>query len=106
MFIIYAVKYVLFSLLLYLLLVSERMGNCHPSKKYTSNNQEESYSRNSTHLSKNIDDQVLVPKENPIQEDYVIFNNKKLGSGCNGEVLLCQHRITKKKFALKVILQY
>ena len=41
-------------------------------------------------------------KTHPIENDYVIFDTKKLGSGMNGDVYMCQNRITKTKYALKV----
>ena len=48
---------------------------------------------------------ILKTRQNTITDDYDLLtkNPKILGSGINGKVLLCQHKITKKKFDLKVI---
>lgn len=47
---------------------------------------------------------ILKTKQNFITDDYEIFskNPKVLGTGINGKVVVCQHKITKKKHALKV----
>lgn len=43
---------------------------------------------------------ILVTKTNPINDDYTILKN--IGEGANGKVLLCQSKIDKAKYALKV----
>ena len=47
---------------------------------------------------------ILITKQNAITEDYDLLskNPKVLGTGINGKVILCQNKITKKKYALKV----
>ena len=44
----------------------------------------------------------LTPKKYPITSDYILFAKNELGTGINGKVLLCQHKLTRKKYALKV----
>lgn len=47
---------------------------------------------------------ILKTKQNLITDDYDLLtkNPRVLGTGINGRVTLCQHKGTKKKFALKV----
>ncbi len=45
---------------------------------------------------------VLVTKTTPFTNEYVVLEKRQLGVGVNGKVLLCQHKTTKKKYALKV----
>jgi hypothetical protein len=45
----------------------------------------------------------LRPKTNPIYEDYLISRDV-LGVGISGKVLICTHKQTQVKYALKVIL--
>nr|XP_047142167.1 MAP kinase-activated protein kinase 5-like [Hydra vulgaris] len=42
-------------------------------------------------------------KTTPIEADYIIFWNKKLGSGISGPVRICQSRTTNEKFAFKCL---
>lgn len=44
---------------------------------------------------------ILKSKITPFENDY-IYLNRKLGSGINGEVVLCLNKLDKKKYALKV----
>ena len=46
---------------------------------------------------------VLVTKTTPINNEYILSEKRFLGKGVNGNVLLCQHKTTKQKYALKVI---
>ncbi|XP_057295950.1 MAP kinase-activated protein kinase 5-like [Hydractinia symbiolongicarpus] len=48
--------------------------------------------------------QDLVIKSNPIEEEYTISWNKKLGSGISGPVRICKKRATGEEFALKCLL--
>ena len=57
---------------------------------------------NSLDTTTNTNINTLIAKLYPIENDYVIFYNKKLGMGCNGDVLLCFNILNKKKYALKV----
>ena len=43
----------------------------------------------------------LIPKSNCIYQDYEV-TNEVLGAGVSGKVLACIHKITRKKYALKV----
>ena len=43
----------------------------------------------------------LIPKSNCIYQDYEV-TNEVLGNGVSGKVLACIHKITRKKYALKV----
>lgn len=43
----------------------------------------------------------LVPKTNSIYDDYLI-TDEVLGTGVNGSVLACIHKLTNVKYALKV----
>jgi len=45
----------------------------------------------------------LVVKTTPIEDDYIVFWNKKLGSGISGPVRICQHRISGEQYALKCL---
>ncbi len=82
------------------------MGNKHAN---SSHKRSKSFKQISKHInegfkiasSNNSNQQVLVTKTNPFEEDYTTLN-KKLGSGFNGEVVLCQNRLDKNKYALKV----
>ena len=49
---------------------------------------------------------ILRTKQNLITDDYELYskNPKILGTGINGKVVICQHKSTKKKYALKVII--
>ena len=46
---------------------------------------------------------VLVTKTTSINDNYILYENVVLGEGGNGKVLMCMHKNTKKKYALKVI---
>ncbi|XP_066927972.1 MAP kinase-activated protein kinase 5-like [Clytia hemisphaerica] len=46
----------------------------------------------------------FVIKTNPIEEEYQVFWNKKLGSGISGPVRICQKRSTGEDFAFKCLL--
>jgi hypothetical protein len=43
---------------------------------------------------------ILTTKTYPIENDYIVL--KSIGEGMNGKVHLCQNKIDRKKFALKV----
>jgi len=43
----------------------------------------------------------LQPKKTPINDDYSL-SNKVLGLGINGKVVVCHHKATGRKCALKV----
>jgi serine/threonine protein kinase len=43
---------------------------------------------------------ILTTKTHAIENDYVVL--KAIGEGMNGKVHLCQNRVDKKKYALKV----
>ena len=47
---------------------------------------------------------ILRTKQSLITDDYdlLIKNQRILGTGINGKVTLCQHKATKRKYALKV----
>lgn len=44
----------------------------------------------------------LKTKENSILDDYIVYGNEILGEGVTGQVILCEHRQTHIKYALKV----
>ena len=46
---------------------------------------------------------VLVTKTTSINDNYILYENVVLGEGGNGKVLMCMHKKTKKKYALKVL---
>ncbi len=80
------------------------MGNKHGTHKRS-----KSFKHITKHLndgfkiasSNNSNQQILITKTNSFEDDYIILN-KKLGSGFNGEVVLCQNKLDKQKYALKV----
>eukprot|EP00128_Syssomonas_multiformis_P013257 Colp12_sorted_trinity150504_noHs@17126 len=45
---------------------------------------------------------VLIPIKTPIHKDYIV-TSQSLGVGVNGKVLLCIHKNSKQKFALKIL---
>lgn len=45
-------------------------------------------------------------KKYSLDRDYAVLPNEVLGLGINGKVLACKHRISGKKFALKVSLAF
>lgn len=55
---------------------------------------------NSNLNSVRVNSNILVTRTNPINDDYVILKN--IGEGANGKVFLCQNKMDKTKYALKV----
>jgi hypothetical protein len=45
---------------------------------------------------------VLVTKTIPFTDEYTLLEKRQLGSGINGNVLLCQNKKTNQRYALKV----
>ncbi len=46
---------------------------------------------------------ILVTKTTAITDDYILLTKREIGSGISGKVILCQHKVTKIKYALKKI---
>ena len=46
---------------------------------------------------------VLVTKTTAITDDYTLLMKREIGNGVSGKVILCQHKVSKKKFALKKV---
>jgi hypothetical protein len=80
------------------------MGNCQGKNSFgLSKKRKKPQPSNNDPVYKSINAYSLFnTKNHPIENDYLIFYTKKLGSGMNGDVYMCQNRITKTKYALKV----
>ena len=46
---------------------------------------------------------LLVTKRHLISVDYKLYKDQIIGNGVSGPVIVCQHKKTHKKYALKVI---
>lgn len=72
-----------------------RSGSLNRQRPYTLNIEQEP-------IINAIKTNVLETKLYPISNDYRLFTNDSLGHGINGDVISCQHKLTKIKYALKV----
>lgn len=81
------------------------MGNQHGTKRSRSIVGGGVANGGSSNLSASVrnNPNILVTKTNPINDDYLIL--KHIGEGANGKVLLCQNKLDKTKYALKVSTQ-
>ncbi len=46
---------------------------------------------------------ILETKTTAITDDYTLLTKREIGTGISGKVILCQHKATKVKYALKKI---
>ncbi len=76
------------------------MGNSDSKKE----RRYKSFKENRPSISSENRADILRTKQNLITDDYELFSKqpKILGTGINGKVVICQHKTTKKKYALKV----